>query len=122
LSLNTGHLASADQPGWNLIEDLPAAVVSVAYKDHTPSQDEPYFKSLRLDRGTTPNYEYVRRLRHSGLDVYQFLGIEDEAWEDKGMALYTSRRYIEDLWQRAGSEEDPTQSSVPPAATVGGGG
>jgi sugar phosphate isomerase/epimerase len=118
LCLNTGHLASAAQAGWSLIEDLPEAVAIVAYKDHSPSEEEPYFKSMRLDRGSTPNHEYVSALQQSGLDVYQVVSIEHEAWDDKGSALYASRRYIEDLWYAAATEKSGDFESSTPSATA----
>lgn len=97
LCLNTGHLRSSQEEGWQIIRQRPQSIVVLAYKDHTEAGS---VHSLRLGAGDTPLAEYVDAVAESETSPYQVVSIEHEPWAEKDEAVAASRRYLEDLHAR----------------------
>jgi sugar phosphate isomerase/epimerase len=94
LCVNTGHLTTSGEPGWELVERFPEAVALVAYKDHVIGAG---VNSVRLGAGDTPLDKYVAAVQSAQRDIYQVVSIEHEPWNEKGVAAQESREYLESL-------------------------
>lgn len=102
LCLNTGHLRSSQEEGWQIIRQRPQSVVVLAYKDHTEAGS---VHSLRLGAGDTPLAEYLRAVAESETSPYQVVSIEHEPWAEKDGAVAASRRHLEQLQAQLGAKE-----------------
>lgn len=94
LCVNTGHLTTSGEPGWELVERFPEAVALVAYKDHVLGSG---VHSLRLGAADTPLEKYVAAVQDADREIYQVVSIEHEPWDEKQLAAQESREYLESL-------------------------
>lgn len=99
--VNTGHLTTCDQPGWELAEKYPERTPICAWKDHTedPEGQRP-FLSVQLGEGDTPLQEYVKVMKPQICDRAHVIGIESASPAQRRSVLQQSREYLEDLWDR----------------------
>ncbi len=96
--LNTGHMTTCDQPGWELLGRHPERVPVVGWKDHRPDPDgsRPYL-SVQLGTGDTPLGCYVGAARGQAIDRVHVINVEHAPMEDKAAALRASLEYMQAL-------------------------
>jgi len=100
--LNTGHMTTCDQPGWELVVKHPERVPIIGWKDHLVGPDlEKSVVSVQLGTGATPLERYVQAVRAQSLERVHVINVEDAPPEDKQAALRASREYLERLWASA---------------------
>jgi len=95
LCLNMGHLSSAKQDGWTLLEKYPGRVHIVAWKDHkVPEDGSRPWVSVRLGDGLTQLEKYVAAWKSSGCLGVHLITVEHEPPERKAAALRESLQYL----------------------------
>ncbi len=99
--VNTGHLTTCDQPGWELLEKYPERTPIIGWKDHVPGDEEQVFRSIELGTGDTPLEKYVAAAKPQTVDRAHCITIEHAPVEERVAALRASREYMENLWESA---------------------
>ncbi|MCB9784240.1 MAG: sugar phosphate isomerase/epimerase [Candidatus Omnitrophica bacterium] len=95
LCLNMGHMTTAKQEGWTLIEDYPDRVHVLAWKDHIPSEDPAHpVVSIELGKGITPFKKYIEVLDRTEVDAISLITFEDVPVPEKKEALKRSRDHM----------------------------
>jgi sugar phosphate isomerase/epimerase len=101
--LNIGHLTTAEQEGWRLIEEYPDRLPVIGWKDHSLRPDRPRpVWSIELGTGDSPFSEYVRAFRRMGPPserLLHLINVENEPPERKIEALAHSLAYMQRLWE-----------------------
>lgn len=99
--VNTGHLTTAGQPGWELCENYPHRTPIIGWKDHLTGPDLPKpAYSVQLGTGHTPLEKYIRVIKPQVTDRAHCLTVEGLPEDQRKPALCASRKYLEDLWDR----------------------
>jgi sugar phosphate isomerase/epimerase len=100
LILNVGHLTTAHQEGWRLLEEVPDRVHVIGWKDHSLAPDRPFpMYSVELGTGDTPFERYLGALQ--GTDALRPVHLVNVEHAPKGAevpALQRSIAYLRDLW------------------------
>lgn len=101
--LNTGHMTTCEQPGWELLERHPGRVPVIGWKDHRPDPDgQRPFLSVQLGTGDAPLHRYVQAARGQQVDRVHVINVEHAPMERKQSALHYSLQHLQRLWQGAG--------------------
>lgn len=97
--VNTGHLTTAGQPGWELCERHPDRTPIIGWKDHLTGPDLPRpVHSVQLGTGHTPLEKYIRVIKPQVTDRAHCITIEHVPEDQRTSVLSASREYLEDLW------------------------
>ncbi|MGC9318668.1 MAG: sugar phosphate isomerase/epimerase family protein [Armatimonadota bacterium] len=100
--LNTGHMTTCEQPGWELLERHPARVPVIGWKDHRPDPaGERPFLSVQLGTGDAPLQRYVAAARGQHADRVHVINVEHVPMDRKRDALHHSLQHLQLLWERA---------------------
>jgi len=100
--LNTGHMTTCGQPGWQVIERHPARVPVIGWKDHRPDPEgRRPFLSVELGSGETDLGRYVEAARGQDVDRVHVINVEHVPMERKRTALHYSLQHVRRLWERA---------------------
>lgn len=100
--LNTGHMTTTGQPGWELLETIPERVFIMGWKDHLTGPDlEKPVVSVELGTGHTDFSKYVERLKADPTERLHLINVEDATIPEKEDALRASREYLQGLWESA---------------------
>ena len=95
LCLNMGHMTTLDEAGWTLLEDHPARVHVLAWKDHLTGSNLPSpVYSVELGKGRTPFAKYAAVYRSSTCAALHLITFEDVPYAEKKDALARSRQYL----------------------------
>lgn len=96
--LNTGHMTTCGQNGWELIERWPERVPVIGWKDHRPDPEgmRP-FLSVELGTGDTRLGCYVEAARGQHTDRVHVVNVEHVAMARKATALSASLRHMRSL-------------------------
>ncbi len=93
--LNTGHMTTCNQPGWDVIEQRPNRVPVIGWKDHTPDPEgERPFLSVELGTGDTDLERYVEAARGQDADRIHVINVESATIADTPDALRASLEYM----------------------------
>ncbi len=96
--LNTGHMTTCGQRGWELIEQQPERVPVVGWKDHTPDPaGERAFLSVQLGSGDTALDRYVQAARGQDADRVHVINVESVGMQQKPAALRASLEHMRSL-------------------------
>ncbi len=99
--LNTGHLTTCKQPGWELAQNYPDRTPIIGWKDHLPPSEEGRaFDSVELGTGDTPFEKYIEVIKLQTTDRAHCIAFEHVPNDQRKEALRASREYLEDLWDR----------------------
>ncbi|MCD6361815.1 MAG: sugar phosphate isomerase/epimerase [Armatimonadetes bacterium] len=99
--LNTGHMTTTGQPGWELLETIPERVFIIGWKDHLTGPDlERPVVSVELGTGHTDFGKYIERLKGDPTQRLHLINVEDAPIPEKETALRASREYLQGLWAR----------------------
>lgn len=98
--LNTGHMTSSGQPGWELLDLIPERVFIMGWKDHLtgPNLERPVV-SVELGKGHTDFRKYIERLKGDPTERLHLINVEDVPISEKEAALRASHRYLTELWE-----------------------
>jgi len=100
--LNTGHMTTTGQPGWELLETIPERVFIMGWKDHLTGPDlERPVVSVELGTGHTDFGKYIERLKGDPTERLHLINVEDTPIAEKEDALRASREYLQRLWASA---------------------
>ncbi len=100
--LNTGHMTTTGQPGWELLDTIPDRVFIMGWKDHLTGPDlEKPVMSVELGTGHTDFSRYIERLKGDPTERLNLINVEDATIPEKEDALRASREYLEGLWESA---------------------
>lgn len=101
LLLNIGHLTTAGQEGWRLVEEYPQRIHAVGWKDHSLAADRPVpVYSVELGAGDTPLERYVRAFLRTKATPVHLVNVEHPPQGDEVPTLRRSISYLRQLWQR----------------------
>lgn len=96
--LNTGHMTTCNQPGWELLERHPERVPVIGWKDHRPDPERRRaFLSVELGTGETPLDRYVQAARGQQVDRVHVINVEHAPMAEKAAALRASLQYMNAL-------------------------
>jgi sugar phosphate isomerase/epimerase len=104
LLLNVGHLTTAGQEGWTLVEQYPDRIHVVGWKDHSLAEDRPSpVYSIELGTGDTPFERYIRAFKSravqaSGAGRVHLVNVEHPPTGEEVPTLTRSIAYIKRLW------------------------
>jgi sugar phosphate isomerase/epimerase len=103
LLLNVGHLTTAGQEGWTLVEEYPARVHVVGWKDHSLAEDRPSpVYSVELGTGDTPFERYIRAFKAAGGSAdagrVHLVNVEHPPAGEEVPTLTRSIAYLKRLW------------------------
>ncbi len=99
--LNTGHMTTCNQPGWELAQNYPDRTPIIGWKDHVPpSKAGRAFDSIQLGTGDTPFEKYIEVIKPQTTDRAHCIAFEHVPDDQRKATLRASREYIEDLWDR----------------------
>lgn len=103
LLLNIGHLTTANQDGWRLIEEYPDRIHTAGWKDHSLAADRPVpVYSVELGTGDTPLARYVAAFKASGNgQTVHFVNVEHPPRGDEVPTLRRSLQHLHSLWATA---------------------
>lgn len=98
--LNTGHMTTCRQRGWELAQKYPDRTPIISWKDHTAG---PPKTSVQLGTGDTPFEKYVEVIKPQSAERVHTIGVELEQvpLAQRKAALRESRQYLEEVWDRA---------------------
>lgn len=97
--LNTGHMTTCGEPGWELAASHPDRTPIIGWKDHLTGPDlEKPVVSVQLGTGDTPLRRYVEAMKPQTVERVSVINVEDVPPEESAAALQASREYLEDLW------------------------
>jgi len=97
--LNTGHMTTCGEPGWELAANHPDRTPIIGWKDHLTGPDlEKPVVSVQLGTGDTPLRRYVEAVKPQTVERVSVINVEDAPMEEKASALRASREYLERLW------------------------
>ncbi|MGM0492593.1 MAG: sugar phosphate isomerase/epimerase family protein [Armatimonadota bacterium] len=100
--LNTGHMTTCGEHGWELIEQQPERVPIIGWKDHMPAPDaRKPFLSVELGTGDTGLDRYVEAARGQGVERVHIINVESVMMDKKAAALRASLEYMRSLWNDA---------------------
>lgn len=96
--LNTGHMTTCNQEGWEFIEQHPDRVPVIGWKDHIadPAARKP-FLSVELGTGDTKLGRYVQAAEAHEADRIHVINVESVSMDEKGDALRASLEYMRSL-------------------------
>jgi len=98
--LNTGHMTTCGQRGWELIDQHPERVPVIGWKDHRPDPEgKRAFLSVELGTGETRLDCYIESARGQYVDRVHVINVESVAMEEKPAALTASLRHMMRLRQ-----------------------
>jgi len=98
LCLNTGHMTTAGQPGWELLETIPERVFIIGWKDHLTGPDlEKPAMSVELGTGHTDFARYMSALAGDTTERMNLINVEDATIPEKEDALRASLQYLEGI-------------------------
>ncbi len=98
--LNTGHMTTSAQPGWELLDLIPERVFIMGWKDHlTGPELERAAVSVELGTGQTDFARYIEVLKSDGTERLNLINVEDATIPEKEDALRASREYLNGLWE-----------------------
>lgn len=101
LCLNTGHMTTLGQSGWELLARFPERIHVIAWKDHLLGDELPKpVVSCELGQGKTPLRKYVDVLRTVPCGAVHLITFEDVPLAEKEAALKRSREFLAGLLQR----------------------
>ncbi len=93
--LNTGHMTTCGEEGWELLNRHPGRVPVIGWKDHRPDpESRRAFLSVQLGTGETPLSRYVEAVRGRELDRVHVINVEHAPMEEKAAALRASLQYM----------------------------
>ncbi len=93
--LNTGHMTTCGEDGWELLDRHPERVPVIGWKDHRPDPEgRRAFLSVQLGTGETPLDRYVKSARNHHTDRVHVINVEHAPMEDKAAALQASLQYM----------------------------
>jgi len=96
--LNTGHMTTCGQDGWELVERRPERVPVIGWKDHRPDPEgKRPLLSVELGTGDTPLGRYVEAARGQHADRAHVINVEHAPMADKAAALSASLSYLRSL-------------------------
>jgi sugar phosphate isomerase/epimerase len=96
--LNTGHMTTCNQEGWEFIEEHPRRVPVIGWKDHIAAPDaRKPFASVELGTGDTDLARYLAAAQGQDVDRLHILNVESVHVEDKSEALRASLEYMRAL-------------------------
>ncbi|MGD9497573.1 MAG: sugar phosphate isomerase/epimerase family protein [Armatimonadota bacterium] len=99
--LNTGHMTTCAQPGWELLERHPERVPVIGWKDHRPDPEgKRPFLSVQLGTGETPLGRYLEAACQDDRDRLHVINVENVPIEQKPQALRASLRHMRALCAR----------------------
>lgn len=99
--VNTGHLTTGGQAGWELLEKYPERTPIIGWKDHVPGDGEQTYRSVELGTGNTPLEKYAAAAKPQTVDRAHCITVEHAPVEQRVAALRASREYMENLWDNA---------------------
>jgi sugar phosphate isomerase/epimerase len=95
LCLNMGHMTTLGEAGWTLLEEYPARVHVLAWKDHLTGSNLPSpVYSVELGKGQTPFAKYAKAYQSSACAALHLITFEDVPYAEKKDALARSRQYL----------------------------
>lgn len=101
LLLNIGHLTTAGQEGWRLVEEYPQRIHVVGWKDHSLAADRPVpVYSVELGTGDTPLERYVRAFLQTKATPVHLVNVEHPPQGDEVPTLRRSVDYLRQVWRR----------------------
>ena len=101
IGINTGHLTTCGQPGWELAANFPDRTPIIGWKDHfAGTEGERPAASFQLGTAETPFEEYIEVIKPQTTDRAHVITFEDVPADKKKEALLASRLFIEDLWDQ----------------------
>jgi len=107
LLLNIGHLTTAGQEGWRLLETAPERIHVVGWKDHSLAADRPHpVYSVELGTGDGPLRRYVRACRRLQRTTIHLVNVEHPPHGDEVPTLRRSLAYLRGLWQQETTAEN----------------
>ncbi len=96
--LNTGHMTTTGEPGWELLETIPERVFIMGWKDHLTGPDlEKPVMSVELGTGHTDFARYMSALAGDATERLHLINVEDATIPEKEDALRASREYLEGM-------------------------
>lgn len=100
--LNTGHMTTCGQAGWELIERHPDRVPVIGWKDHRPDPEgKRPFLSLQLGTADTQLGRYLEAARGQDTDRIHVINVESVGMDEKAEALRASLEYMRSLRDRS---------------------
>lgn len=96
--LNTGHMTTCGEAGWEVIERHPERVPVIGWKDHRPDAEggRP-FLSVKLGSGETDLARYVRAAQEQPADRVHVINVESVRMAEKPAALRESLQQMRSL-------------------------
>jgi len=101
IGINTGHLTTCGQPGWEVAANFPDRTPIIGWKDHfAGTEGERPAASFQLGTAETPFEKYIEVIKPQTTDRAHVITFEDVPADEKKQALLASRLFMEDLWDR----------------------
>lgn len=96
--LNTGHMTTTGEPGWEVLETIPERVFIIGWKDHLTGPDlEKPVMSVELGTGHTDFARYMSALAGDTTERLHLINVEDATIPEKEDALRASLQYLEGI-------------------------
>ena len=96
LCLNIGHLTTSGERGWELLENFPERIHTIAWKEHLEENNSAKpFKAIELGKGHTPFHKYIQVLRKTECKAPHLITIEDVPLDEMMGALSRSNQLLE---------------------------
>ena len=93
--LNTGHMTTCGEAGWEVIERHPEYASVIGWKDHRrDSEGQRPFLSVELGTGEADLVRYVEAVRDRPADRVHVINVESVGMAEKAAALSKSLQYM----------------------------
>lgn len=105
--LNTGHMTTCGEPGWELAASHPDRTPIIGWKDHLvgPGLAKPVV-SVQLGTGDAPLERYVATIKPQAVERLHLINAEDVPADRRTEALRASREHMEGLWAALPGDRD----------------